>query len=350
MKQQKLVELLKQYQLDALVILSPYNRRYLSGFTGSSGGLVITPQQSYLITDFRYTNQAADQAEGFEVVLQKSSLLQSIVDFCKEQNIHSIGFEGDLITYQQYKALSDNLKVTDIAGQIEKIRMIKEPFEIELIQKAADIADEAYHHILEFVKPGMTEMQVNNELEFFMRSKGASGSSFDTIVASGYRGALPHGVASDKVIEQHEMVTLDYGAIYKGYISDITRTFAVGEPVEEMRKIYDIVLNAEITALEKVRAGMTGKEADDIARNIIKEAGYGENFGHSLGHGIGLEVHEGPMLSQRGDIVLENNMCVTLEPGIYVEGLGGVRIEDDVLVTENGLKRFTQSTKDLIIL
>lgn len=350
MKQQKLNELLKQYELDALVILSPYNRRYLSGFTGTSGGLVITTKKSYLLTDFRYTQQAEKQAQGFEVILQQSSVIQSIVDFCKEKQLETIGFEGDLITYQQYKALADQLTVIDIAGEIEKIRMIKAPHEIELIQKAADIADEAYAHILEFVKPGMTEMQVNNELEHFMRSKGASGSSFDTIVASGYRGALPHGVASEKVIENHEMVTLDYGAIYQGYVSDITRTFAVGEPLEEMRKIYDIVLEAEMTALKEVRAGMTEKEADDIARNIIKSAGYGDNFGHSLGHGIGLEVHEGPYLAQKGEMKLVENMCVTLEPGIYVDGLGGVRIEDDVLVTENGLKRFTQSTKDLIIL
>ena len=228
--------------------------------------------------------------------------------------------------------------------------MIKDDFEIKQIQKAADIVDETYEHILKWVKPGMTENEVNNEMEMFMRSKGATCSSFDTIVASGHRGALPHGVASNKVIEEGDMITLDFGALYEGYVSDITRTFAIGEPKEEMKKIYNIVLESQLAALEQIKPGMTGKEADSIARDIISSYGYGEQFGHSLGHGIGLEVHEGPALSQKSDIVLEENMCVTLEPGIYVEGLGGVRIEDDVLVTKNGLQRFTKSTKDLIIL
>ncbi len=350
MKFEKVKQLLEDKKLDAVVILSPYNRRYLSLFTGSSGALVLTKDRRFLVTDFRYTVQAGEQAVDFEVVKQQGALLDSIAELTNELDIKTIGFEGDLITYQQYAALCSMMELVDISGEIEKIRMIKEPFELELIQKAADIADQAYDHILKFIGPGMSEMEVNNELEMFMRKNGASGSSFDTIVASGHRGALPHGVASEKIINKGEMVTLDYGAIYQGYISDITRTFAVGEPVEEMKRIYDIVLKAQVTALETVKSGMTGAQADAIARDIIVDAGYGDNFGHSLGHGIGLEVHEGPGLSMKSDITLEKNMCVTLEPGIYVDGLGGVRIEDDVLVTEAGLKRFTHSTKDLIIL
>lgn len=350
MKFEKVKQLLEDKKLDAVVILSPYNRRYLSLFTGSSGALVLTKDRRFLVTDFRYTVQAGEQAVDFEVVKQQGALLDSIAELTNELDIKTIGFEGDLITYQQYAALCSTMELVDISGEIEKIRMIKEPFELELIQKAADIADLAYDHILKFIRPGMSEMEVNNELEMFMRKNGASGSSFDTIVASGHRGALPHGVASEKIINKGEMVTLDYGAIYQGYISDITRTFAVGEPVEEMKRIYDIVLKAQVTALETVKSGMTGAQADAIARDIIVDAGYGDNFGHSLGHGIGLEVHEGPGLSMKSDITLEKNMCVTLEPGIYVDGLGGVRIEDDVLVTEAGLKRFTHSTKDLIIL
>ncbi|ARQ07010.1 Putative peptidase [Macrococcoides canis] len=350
MKIEKVRHLLEEKQLDAVVILSPYNRRYLSGFTGSSAGLIFTKEKSLLITDFRYMEQAAKQAESFEIVKQKTSLLAMLTDIIKELGFKSVGFEGNLITYHDYKQLASGAELIDITGEIEKIRMVKEPFEIEQIQKAADIADATFDYILKITKPGVTEMYLNNEIEMKMRSLGATSSSFDTIIASGVRGALPHGVASNKVIESGEMITFDYGALYEGYVSDITRTIAVGTPQEEMVKIYNIVLESQLKALDEIKPGMTGVEADKIARDVIAGYGYGDAFGHSLGHGIGLEVHENPMLSQRSTHILEENMCVTLEPGIYVPGLGGVRIEDDVLVTKNGLKRFTQSTKDLIIL
>ncbi|WP_390485644.1 M24 family metallopeptidase, partial [Staphylococcus pseudintermedius] len=233
---------------------------------------------------------------------------------------------------------------------IETIRQTKDEGEIKAIQKAAQIVDEAYKYILTLVKPGMTEKEVKAHLESKMLHLGADDTSFDTIVASGIRGAMPHGVASDKVIQSGEMVTLDFGAYYNGYCSDITRTFAVGQPSEEMVKIYNIVLKSQEAAIAAIRPGMTGKEMDSIARDIITEAGYGKHFGHSLGHGIGLDIHELPGLSQKSDVVLEKNHCVTIEPGIYVEGLGGVRIEDDILITENGGERFTNCTKDLIIL
>lgn len=351
MKLNKLRIQMSEKNLEAVVVLSPYNRRYLSGFTGSSGSLLVTNNKALLITDFRYIQQANNQSKDFEVVDQEGPMIEKINQLIHEEKISNIGVETDLITYNQYEALNTgNVTLKSIDGLIEKIRMIKDDYEIEQIQKAADIADETFEHILKWVKPGMTENEVNNEMEMFMRKKGATCSSFDTIVASGVRGALPHGVASDKVIEEGDMITLDFGALYNGYVSDITRTFAVGEPKEEMKKIYNIVLEAQVQALQQIKPGMTGKEADTIARDIIKSYGYGEKFGHSLGHGIGLEVHEGPGLSQNSNVVLEENMCITLEPGIYVDGLGGVRIEDDVLVTKNGLQRFTKSTKDLIIL
>jgi Xaa-Pro aminopeptidase len=196
----------------------------------------------------------------------------------------------------------------------------------------------------------MTEQELKAKLESKMLELGAEGTSFDTIVASGYRGALPHGVASEKVIEQGELITLDFGAYYKGYSSDITRTFAIGEPDEKMKEIYQIVLTANQKGIEAAKAGITGKELDAVARDYITEQGYGEAFGHSLGHGIGLDVHEGPALSKKSDSLLQQNNCVTIEPGIYVDGLGGVRIEDDILITENGCELFTKCTKDLIIL
>nr|WP_218688376.1 MULTISPECIES: aminopeptidase P family protein [Mammaliicoccus]MBW0769898.1 aminopeptidase P family protein [Mammaliicoccus lentus] len=351
MKFTNLRKVMEQKGLDAIVVLSPYNRRYLSGFTGTSGSLLITQDTKQLITDFRYIQQAKSQAEDFEIINQNGPMINKINELIQHGDYKNVGVEADLITYNEYQALNtDEVQLSSIEGVIETIRMIKDDFEIKQIQKAADIVDETYEHILKWVKPGMTENEVNNEMEMFMRSKGATCSSFDTIVASGHRGALPHGVASNKVIEEGDMITLDFGALYEGYVSDITRTFAIGEPKEEMKKIYNIVLESQLAALEQIKPGMTGKEADSIARDIISSYGYGEQFGHSLGHGIGLEVHEGPALSQKSDIVLEENMCVTLEPGIYVEGLGGVRIEDDVLVTKNGLQRFTKSTKDLIIL
>jgi Xaa-Pro aminopeptidase len=237
-----------------------------------------------------------------------------------------------------------------ISGLIEKIRLIKTQQEINIIKVACEIADHAFTHILNFIKPGKTELEVSNELEFFMRKQGATQSSFDIIVASGLRSALPHGVATNKVIEKGDFVTLDYGALYNGYISDITRTVAVGEPSGKLVDMYNAVLASQLLALEKVGPGLTGIQADAIARNYLTEKGYGEAFGHSLGHGIGLEVHESPGLSIRSETVLEPGMAVTIEPGVYLPEIGGVRIEDDILITENGNELLTHSSKELIIL
>jgi Xaa-Pro aminopeptidase len=228
--------------------------------------------------------------------------------------------------------------------------LIKTDAEIKILKVAADIADAAFKYILDFIRPGKTELEVSNELEFFMRRAGATSSSFDTIVASGYRSALPHGVASDKVIEIGDIVTMDYGCYYNGYVSDITRTVAVGEPDAKLREIYDVVLEAQLRGMAGIKPGLTGKQADAITRDYITEKGYGEYFGHSTGHGIGLEVHEGPGLSKKSDIILEPGMVVTCEPGIYIPGLGGVRIEDDTLITNELNEALTHSTKELIIL
>lgn len=345
----KVQQLLEREKLDALLVMSSYNRRYLSNFTGTSGALVITPERRYLISDFRYKAQGAEQAEAFEFVLQQGSLLDFITSFMESKNIKRIGFEGEHVNYNTYSKIKDDFEVVPLTGEVEKIRLIKTEEEVDLIQKACEIADQAYEYILTYVKEGMTEMEVKNELEAHMTKLGASGPSFDTIVASGHRGALPHGVASDKVIESGDMVTLDFGADYKGYASDITRTFGVGSVSPEMEEIYNVVLEAQLKSLEEIKAGMTGSEADAVARDVIKSYGYGENFGHSLGHGFGLEVHELPGLAQKSTMTLEPGMCVTVEPGIYVDGLGGVRIEDDTIVTETGLKKLTHSSKKLFI-
>lgn len=351
-KLQRFRENLAAEKIDAMIITNPYNRRYLSNFTGTTGIVVISEREAKFITDFRYTEQAAKQAIGFEIVKHTGPIENEVAAQLKEMGAKKIGFEQDDLTFSLYKTYEGIVEgeLVPLSGFVEKLRLIKTPEEIKILKDAADIADAAFEHILGFIRPGLTEMEVSNELEFFMRKAGATSSSFDTIVASGARSALPHGVASDKVIEKGDFVTLDYGALYKGYISDITRTVAVGEPTEELKKIYGITLEAQVYAMENIKPGLTGKQADALARDIITEKGYGDYFGHSLGHGIGLEVHEGPGLSFKSDIVLEKGMTVTCEPGIYLPGIGGVRIEDDLLLTEGGNERLTHSTKELIIL
>ncbi|MBI5975311.1 aminopeptidase P family protein [Staphylococcus canis] len=347
----KVRKILTDKHLDGIVVLTDFNRRYLSGFTGTSGALLITQQHLKLVTDFRYVSQAQEQAPDFQIVKQQQNVYDELIRLIQDESLNNIGFEGHLVSYDSFLKLNNGRHdLISIGSEIEKIRRVKDENEIAIIQKAADIVDKAYEYILTVVKPGMIEKEVKAYLESKMLHLGADDTSFDTIVASGYRGALPHGVASDKVIESGDMITLDFGAYYKGYTSDITRTFAVGQPDSKMIEIYNIVLKAEEEALKQIKPGMTGKEIDKIARDIIANEGYGDYFGHSLGHGIGLDVHEEPALSPKSDDQLEINHCVTLEPGIYIEGLGGVRIEDDVLITENGGQRFTNSTKDLIIL
>lgn len=345
-------EALKENALDAILVSNSYNRRYITGFTGSSGVAVISANDAVFITDFRYTEQAAEQVKGFRIVKHEKTIIEEVAAQVQEMNIQTLGFEKDDVTFGMYELYNEKVQaeLKPVSGIIEKLRMIKSAEEIETLKDAAKIADDAFAHICTFIKPGVSELEVSNELEMFMRKQGATSSSFDIIVASGERGALPHGVASAKIIQSGELVTLDFGALYNGYISDITRTVAVGEPSEQMREIYEITRAAQQKALEEIKPGMTGIEADAIARDYIKSKGYGEAFGHSTGHGIGLEVHEGPALSFRSETVLVPNMAVTVEPGIYVPGVGGVRIEDDIIITEEGNVRLTHSPKELIIL
>ncbi|PJK17601.1 Xaa-Pro dipeptidase [Chryseomicrobium excrementi] len=352
MKLKKLRQALQQADLPALLVTSAHSRRYLTGFTGTAGVAVITANEAFFITDFRYTEQANDQIEGYEIIEQKTTLIEAVAQLVEDKQLTKLGFEQDAMTYAEYDRYANALKaeLVPTSGLVEKIRLIKTEDELTIIKQACKIADDAYEHILTFIKPGMTELEVSNELEFFMRKQGATSSSFDIIVASGTRSALPHGVATDKVIESGDFVTLDFGAYYNGYVSDVTRTLAVGQPSDKLKEIYQVVLDSQLLALEKIKPGMTGKEVDAISRDYIASKGYGEAFGHSLGHGIGLEVHEGPGLSSRSDVVLEPGMVITIEPGIYLPGIGGVRIEDDALVTETGVEKLTHTSKELVIL
>lgn len=352
MKLTKLREQLKATNLDALLITNPYNRRYVTGFTGTAGVAIVSANDAVFITDFRYTEQANKEISNFRIVEHKQTIIEEVANQVSALEIETLGFEKDDLTYGTFALYKEKVtaELKPVAGIVEQLRMVKTPDEIAIIRDAAKIADDAFEHICNFIRAGRTELEVSNELEFFMRKLGATSSSFSTIVASGVRGALPHGVATDKVIEKGELVTLDFGALYNGYISDITRTVAVGEPSDQLKEIYAITLAAQQLAVEQIRPGMTGIEADAIARDYIKSKGYGEAFGHSTGHGIGLEVHEGPALSFRSQTVLEPNMTVTVEPGIYLPGIGGVRIEDDILLTVDGNERLTTSTKELRIL
>ena len=352
MKLTKLRELLVEKELDALLVTSGYNRRYMTGFTGTAGVAIISNDDAVFITDFRYMEQAADQIKDFRIVQHEKTIIEEVAQQAELMKVKRLGFEKEDLTFGMYELYKSKVaaELVPTAGLVEKLRIIKTPGELEVLRQAAKIADDAFTHICGFIKAGMTELEVANELEFFMRKQGATSSSFDTIVASGIRGALPHGVATDKKIETGELVTLDYGALYNGYISDITRTVAVGEPSEKMREIYEITLAAQKLAVEGIKPGMTGIQADAIARDYIASKGYGDAFGHSTGHGIGLEVHEAPGLSFRSETVLEPNMTVTAEPGIYLPGIGGVRIEDDLVITENGCERLTHCTKELQIL
>lgn len=342
---------LEKYNIDAIVVESPFNRRYLTGFTGTFGVAFISKDQAKFITDFRYTEQAANQAQHFDIIENRNTT-KEIANLVQTMGIKTVGFEEEHVTFNQYRQLEKELNASliPISSPVEDLRKVKTDDEIAKIKTAASIADKAFTKILNDIRPGVTEMDINNKLEMYMRDAGATSSSFDLIIASGYRSALPHGVASNKIIETGDMVTLDFGALYEGYCSDMTRTVAVGEPDQQLKDIYEIVKRALELGISAVKSGVQCKYIDTVVRDFISSKGYGENFGHGTGHSFGLEIHEGPYFSQKSKDVLETGMVMTIEPGIYIPNLGGVRIEDDVLVTETACEILTTSPKELIFL
>jgi Xaa-Pro aminopeptidase len=349
----KLRAKLQEHQVDAMLVSKPENRVYLSGFTGSNGLLLITLDDAFLLTDFRYTEQATAQAPAFKVEQPEGALIGLAAKLVEERGATKVGFESDFLTYDEYKTYTQFLgeqNLVPLGGLVEELRLIKDEAELAKMRKAAQIADEAFAVILPLVKPGVREVDLAVELEYQMKKRGAEGLAFEIIVASGVRSSLPHGRASEKVIEQGDLVTFDFGALYEGYCSDMTRTVMVGEPTAKQREIYAIVLEAQLRGLAACKAGITGGELDEVCRSYIREKGYGPEFGHSTGHGVGLYIHEGPRVRSGSNAVLEPGMVVTIEPGIYIPGWGGVRIEDMVLVTETGCERFTKTSKDLLIL
>lgn len=344
-----------EHAIDGLLVARPENRRYISGFTGTAGTLLITPTHAWFIADFRYVSQATAQCVGFDVVAQGDSLLQTLEGLLRQGNVKSLGFEQDFLTYadvasyRQLEARIEGFHLMPVGPLLESDRMCKDDLEVRCIERAAKIADAAFDYVLGVLRPGLREVDVALEMETFMRRQGASGAAFETIVASGLRGALPHGVASDKPLEYGDLVTLDFGAVIDGYHSDLTRTVAIGHPTAEQRRIYQIVLDAQLRAIDAVEAGRSGRDLDAVARDFLTAQGLGPAFGHSLGHGIGLEIHEGPKLSKTSSDVLAPGMVVTIEPGVYVTEWGGVRIEDDLLVLERGARLLTHSPKQELI-
>ena len=349
----RLVAQFPEKELDALLISAPENRRYLSGFTGSAGYLFISSERAVLVTDSRYTEQATHQAPDFQVMEVRGGW-DWFLEQLKETGVKRVGFESRDMTVATYNSLVGAVKDDSALSQVSMIataempeegRVFKDQRELALLQRAIDASDAAMEVVCPNITVGMTEREVAWRMEMAMRDFGADGISFDTIVASGPNGAMAHHRPSDRAIQAGEPIVIDMGAIVEGYCSDITRTVVVGEPDETFRKIYDIVLGAQLTAINTVRPGMTGEDCDDLSRAVIGEAGYGDNFGHSLGHGVGLAVHESPRVSPRSPDKLEPNMVFTVEPGIYLTGWGGIRIEDIVVLGDDGAKVLSKAGK-----
>jgi Xaa-Pro aminopeptidase len=351
---QQMVAKLPQQELDAVLISNPENRRYLSGFTGSAGWLLLSPRRSVLVTDSRYTEQAGLQAPDYQIIQSKGGGWSWLLELLKGSGIRRLGFESQTMTVASHQGLLDALKedadlnktsLVPTTGLTEELRIIKDQEELALLQKAIDASDAAMTAVCPAIQAGMTEKEVAWRMEVAMREFGADCPSFDTIVAAGPNGAMAHHHPSDRPIQQGEPIVIDMGARVGGYCSDITRTVVAGEPDEMFRKIYDIVLGAQLTAIHTVKPGLTGEECDGLSRSVIAEAGYGDNFGHSLGHGVGLAVHEYPRVGPKAPDVLKPDMVFTIEPGIYITGWGGVRIEDIVILGPKGATPLSKAAK-----
>ena len=337
------------------LIISPENRKYFTGFGSSDGFLLVSADRSVFITDGRYIEAAEKQISNCEVQLLGKTYPQ-IAEILGEMNCKHLLVESTRMTVSTYNSLKGVLKNTSISTDstldslINMLRSVKAENEVESIIKAQRIAENAFEHILKFIKVGVTEKEIALELDFYMLRNGGEGLSFETIAVSGKNSSMPHGVPSDKKIENGDFITMDFGTIINGYHSDMTRTVAVGYATDEMKNVYDTVLKAQQNCLDDIKAGVSCKDGDMFARSVINENGYGKYFTHSTGHGVGVEIHEFPNLSPASDSILQVGNIVTVEPGIYIPEKFGVRIEDMALITESGCRNLTNAPKDLIIL
>ena len=350
-------KVLPELSVDAILLTDAANMRYFSGFTGE-GYVYLSERKAVVVTDSRYTVATAAECPEYEVVQwDGQEYYEPLVRVLREEKVGTkLGIEDLQLTLSEYKKIKKQLDENNLSSvelvELEKkpagYRSVKNADEIERIKKAEAIGDRALARLLPELKPGMTEKQVAARLEFYMKEEGAEGFSFETIAASGLHSAMPHAVPTDKPLEEGDFLTMDFGCTYEGYCSDMTRTVVIGKASAKQREVYETVLRAQETAIQNLRPGMTGKEIDALARDVIKDAGYGEYFGHSLGHSVGLEIHERPVFSSREKEVIRPGMVITVEPGIYIENFGGVRIEDVVVITEDGCEDITHSPKELI--
>lgn len=350
----KYKNLLQNGEVDGLFLTSETNRFYAAEFNVSEGAAVITKNQCYYFTDSRYIEVAEKNLPGFTVLMvdKDHSYTQQVNDVISAHGLKTLGFEENYLTYAEYMHYNQNLNAELIPYQksISAFRDIKEPWELDYMRKAQDITDKTFSDMCKIVKPGMTEKELAAELIYRLSKNGADGPSFDPIVVTGANTSMPHGVPGDTVVKKGDFVTMDFGATYRGYCSDMTRTVAIGYATEEMKKVYNIVLEAQMAALAITKAGVPGKEIDGTARKIITDAGYGPYFGHGYGHGIGIEIHESPSPNPSNPNGIPAGAVCSAEPGIYLPDKFGVRIEDVVIFTEDGHENITHSPKNLIIL
>jgi len=338
-KLEKVREKLDKFKIDAIIITHLPNIRYLTGFSGSSAICIVTKTDAFFLTDLRYKEQVKHQVKNFRKII---AIGKTSLDLIQEKKIFGkvkkVGFEADHAPFSfilELKRKFKNIKFIPTKNFIEEIAAVKTPDEIENIKRAIKISEKVFYEILNLIKPGVSEIDIASEITYLHRKLGAEKDAFDIIVASGWRSALPHGVATGKKLKKGELVLIDFGCVYNGYHSDITRTISIGKASPEIKKIYQIVLDAQTKAIEGVRERLKANELDSIARDYIRQNGYAKFFGHSLGHGIGTEIHTLPRISPSSDYILQNGNVITIEPGIYLPGFAGIRIEDDVLINSN---------------
>ena len=349
----RLVRLRKQMKangIDGFLVVDPKNLRYITGFTGSWGALLVDSADAILITDFRYAEQVEEETSGFDIRITKEL---PFLEAAKVRNGFKgrFGFEAKSVSCFDFGKLKEALPGTDLVpceNLVQELRVVKDSFEIGKIRHACEIGDEVFSEILKQVKPGACEADLAAEIDYQFRKRGSSGPAFDTIVASGPRSSMPHARAGSRELEKGDMVTFDMGAVFEGYCSDMTRTVVVGKADDSQRNIYHLVLDAQQKAVDLIKSGVKCSDLDKAARGKIEQAGYGENFGHRLGHGVGLDVHEEPSLSSQNDSPVETNTVFTVEPGVYLAKRWGVRIEDTVVVRKEGCEILTGSPKDLL--
>jgi len=350
----KLRKVIKDSEFDAILLSGLENPKaaknlyYVTKYTGSYGFAIIGKNYQYFLSDFRYRDQVKKEVPNFTFIEIEGSLLEALKQVIEKEKIQKLGFDKK-IRYSDYELYCElGCKLIPMANVVENLRVSKTENEIKLMKKACQITDEALTYVLKKIKVGMVERDIEVMLKNKMIELGADSTWERFIVASGVRGAMPHGMASDKVIQDGELVTFDIGCFYKGYSSDMTRTIAMGEVSQDLKNIYQIVYEAQKRGVEAAKAGITGKALDSVCRDYITKAGYGQYFKHGTGHGLGLDVHEMPRVSQTNSLPLQKGACITIEPGIYITNLGGVRIEDDVILTEDGCFILNEFPKELI--